>query len=610
MRERYFNAREIAEKLGKDPRYVRKMATDESWNYIEKKVRGGFEKRFCLSSLPTPIRVHLEPQTQALVVSNNTPLSELELEPYNRTIADARLKCLSLFDNFKAHNVHQSNKESLVNFSNSWESIASDELFSIIPKLSFTTLWRWEKCYADGGITALAPKYGWSKGATSLPGELKGLILSAYLDQNMRSARSIHSHIIHQYALGEIGLGHPIKLAQRKRELAKIVSLKKVRTFIDNNVTSGLELKARGVRQQQEKVSAYMTRDPSSLCANFIWVSDGHDTNTSVFDEWGKAVRPVIVVWMDQFSRKIMGHSIDISENTGLIVDSLLNGVEKYGRPECVYVDNGKAYINRVTSDKVKSENHLKVYRQLGCQQMNAKPYNAREKSVEAFWRRFDNDFSKWLIGYTGASIEKRPEEHKKAIKSGKILDMDSYKNYVENWILKYNSDPHTGMGMNGRSPEEVYMQDNPAPVLVSDELLTILRLKLVPDLRKVQAGGRVRYENREYIAATLLRHIGMTVELAIDKNNLDHAYIFLDGKLLTTAEAVIIGDFTNTVRTEKSRKQLAKVKAEEKKINKQLLEQKKQREKIVAIDTISVKAPIPMIASQKSANLANVFDY
>ncbi|MGL4562014.1 MAG: transposase domain-containing protein [Brevinema sp.] len=142
--------------------------------------------------------------------------------------------------------------------------------------------------------------------------------------------------------------------------------------------------------------------------------------------ENGKPVRPVIVAWMDEKSRMIMGWSIDTTENTDLIIDSLANAVETYGIPQEVYIDNGKAYINkRTTSDEEEKflvEKRFTTYQMLDCTVRRARPYNGREKSIERFWGRLDNDFSKYLRGYTGKDILSKPKKTALEIKNKNLI--------------------------------------------------------------------------------------------------------------------------------------------------------------------------------------------
>lgn len=232
---------------------------------------------------------------------------------------------------------------------------------------------------------------------------------------------------------------------------------------IKNNTSKGLRTLSRGQKRDQDRILSHVTRDRSNLVSNQIWVSDGHDANTFVIGEDGKTTRPVVVAWMDEKSRMVVGWSVDTTENTDLIIDSLCNAVSKNGIPQEVYIDNGKAYINKRTTsesqEKFIIEQRFTTYQMLGCKVRRSRPYNAREKSIERMWGRLDNDFSKWIRGYAGKDILSKPKKTELEIKHNKLVTIEEYKQYLEQWFLKYNSDPHSGEGMNGLSPYEVYQE-------------------------------------------------------------------------------------------------------------------------------------------------------
>jgi len=572
MREKYYTSKEIAEKLNTSVRHIRRLSSQESWTHREMKIGKTKEKRFPLSLLPEAIQTKILSNT-SLIIQEDSPINRLSLESYNRKIAEARLKALELFQEF--HKTYGGTKNNAIKeFISQWQDIASEDTIRILPKINRRVIFRWQSLYNKNGIIALAPNYGNRKGDSSLPQEYHQLVLKAYLDQNKRSARSIYNHIIHQIALSKLNCDDFSKLAQIKRELKKELSEFIINNFIRNQVSSGLASKARGEKLEREKILSYITRDRSLLNSNNIWVSDGHDANTFVIDEYGKVCRPVIVAWMDEKSRMITGWSVDTTENTDLIITSLCHAVERSGVPQIVYIDNGKAYMNKRTSEKLQHEHRLTTYAMLGCSVTNARPYNAREKSIERFWGTLDGDFSRWISGYAGKNILAKPQKTDLAIKNRKLLSIETYKQFLEEWFKKYNTDIHTGEGMNGLSPYEVWQESIEENIKqVSAETLTYMRLVFINESRTVQAGARVRVRNNIYLAQELFNYIGDKVTIGLDPMNLDIAYIFINGKLICLAEAEVKADYTNTPKTQKAFRQNAKMQSSVKKLQKKIIE-------------------------------------
>lgn len=566
MRDQWFTVKKIAEASGFSPRHVRRLAASGAWEFRETVLTTGVtERRYHLSSLPQKFQQDIASRTLSIDIAGSTGrLSQR---------AEAKLTVLALWENFKNNTV---TGDAATEFCKAYPSIASDELLAVIPKISRMTLFRW-LAKSKESADQLVPRHGLHrKGLTKLPKRFHKLVLAAYMDQNQRSARAVYSHIIHKLALESLPeTASPGMLAARKKELQSELSPFVVLNFIKQNTAKGLRSLARGMKNEREKVKPYVKRTRRLLASNDIWVSDGHDANNYVIAPNGRIIRPVIVAWMDERSRMITGFDVDITENTDLIVSSLVSAVEQHGIPEKIYVDNGRAYMNKRTSEKFQSENRMKVYHMLDAEVITARPYNAREKSIERFWGTLDGSFAKFLPGYTGKNTVSKPESTELAVKRGHLLTLEQYKAALAKYILKYNTDIHTGEGMDNRSPYEVYKDHLEDIREASQDVLLKLRLVHLAEERTVLASGVVRARNREYIAPELLAHVGEKVSVALDPNNLGIAYIYLNGELLTKAQGLVTADFENTENTQRAFRERRRLQNSEKKLKKQLRELK-----------------------------------
>jgi len=130
-----------------------------------------------------------------------------------------------------------------------------------------------------------------------------------------------------------------------------------------------------------------------------------------VIDEYGKVCRPVIVAWMDEKSRMVTGWAVDTTENTDLIITSLCHAVERSGVPKIVYIDNGKAYMNKRTSEKLQHEHRLTTYAMLGCSVTNARPYMLERKVLSVYGELLSTIF---LSGSVDMQVKIYWQSHKK----------------------------------------------------------------------------------------------------------------------------------------------------------------------------------------------------
>ena len=129
-----------------------------------------------------------------------------------------------------------------------------------------------------------------------------------------------------------------------------------------------------------------------------------------------KAIKPVLVAWIDVRSRTIMGDVMCEHANSQILKESLLKAMyqEHGGVPKYLYIDNGKDYTSFEMTGRNRKDRHGNelafeedvrgFYRSIGIiDDHRAKPYEAWNKGeVERFFRTVCNKFSKWMTSYTG----------------------------------------------------------------------------------------------------------------------------------------------------------------------------------------------------------------
>jgi transposase InsO family protein len=145
----------------------------------------------------------------------------------------------------------------------------------------------------------------------------------------------------------------------------------------------------------------------------------------------GKMKQTYLVVWIDDYSRFIVGAKFYDNQKTGIIEDSLRNAVMKYGRPSSVYLDNGSQY---------RSQWLKTACAKIGVKLIFAKPFSPESKGkVEAFNRRIDSFLSEAALSAAKTTSE--------------------YNELLNVWINEYyHKTPHSGTG--GISPETAFKSD------------------------------------------------------------------------------------------------------------------------------------------------------
>ena len=208
-----------------------------------------------------------------------------------------------------------------------------------------------------------------------------------------------------------------------------------------------------GEKAYHDKVEEYIERDISLLEVGDVLIADGHVLNFQVINPFtGKPTRATLVGFLDWKSTALVGYEIMMTENTQCIASALRNSILNLGViPKVVYQDNGRAFKSKYFQNTdFEEEGFSGVYANLGIKSVFAKPYNARAKVIERFFREFQEEFEKMMISYIGTSIEDKPawmkrgeklhREMHKRLTNNHIPTVQEVIKYIDCWIEFHNS--------------------------------------------------------------------------------------------------------------------------------------------------------------------------
>ena len=171
-----------------------------------------------------------------------------------------------------------------------------------------------------------------------------------------------------------------------------------VRSYLQQLPKPLLILSREGERQFQERCEPYLLTDFETLAPNQIWVSDHgqHDVwvRNDLFSgvSTNAAVRPWLTAMIDMRSRKIVGTAWSATPSSHTISSALRVGIESFGIPQILYVDNGKDYekIGRIGFSPECSG----VLVRLGIEGQYCLPRHPQSKLIESWFgtvrKRFD----------------------------------------------------------------------------------------------------------------------------------------------------------------------------------------------------------------------------
>ena len=278
-------------------------------------------------------------------------------------------------------------------------------LFSVLGKISRGSLHRW-KASLDGteDYIRLIPNYKYvsvNEYRTCLTDEEIKIFMGLLLHPN-------------RICIGKAIALTKYKLKEQGQSFipADITFRRYAKWFKDNNYDKWV-LARDGEKALSDIVEPYIKRDASLLDVGDILVADGHKLAFQVINPFtGKPCRATLVGFLDWKSTVLVGYEIMLEENTQCIASALRNAIINLDMiPKIVYQDNGRAFRAKYfTDDKGFGElGFYGLYAKLGIETVFARPYNARSKVIERFFKEFQEGFEKLMPSYVGSSIINKP---------------------------------------------------------------------------------------------------------------------------------------------------------------------------------------------------------
>ena len=321
---------------------------------------------------------------------------------------------------------------------------SNSHLFEILGKISRGSLHRWYAMLNGAeDYTKLLPQYKYS-GVNDYRTVLNDEEIKIFMGLLLHPNR--------------LSIGKAIALTKYKLHgqgqsfiPADITFRRYAKWFKDNNYDKWI-LARDGEKALSDKVEPYIKRDASLLEVGDVLVADGHKLAFQVINPFtGKPCRATLVGFLDWKSTALVGYEIMLEENTQCIASALRNAIINLDMiPKVVYQDNGRAFRAKYfTDDKGFTELGFQgLYSKLGIETVFARPYNARAKVIERFFKEFQEGFEKLLPSYIGSSIQSKPaylmrnEKFHKNLHNDFIPTIEETIKMIDMWLSFKNSQP------------------------------------------------------------------------------------------------------------------------------------------------------------------------
>ena len=558
----WLSVKEAAELLGYEESTVRKKAKNKEYqsNLVPSCTggRGGNRLEILLESLPEQAQKAYHNQTngdsQFVVNTDYTSTNAQKKKGELRALAVSEYRKFEK----KAIKGGMARKGDIrAAFVSQWNKEHGD--FQLTSK----SLYDWQKKSKSGQVEKLTDKRGgYNRGQSSIPKDYMELFDSLYLQQSKPSIESCFRDV----------------QIEANRNGDVIPGIKAFRNYV-RNMDKAMCIRAReGQKAFDDKCMPYIERDYSLLHPNQFWVSDHHlwDIFVRVPDNKGgwKLERPWGSYWMDMRTRKIMSSIIRTeSPNSDVVLCSFGLGVEHFGIPNGVRLDNGKDYKARdmfypkghyiVSEDEEK-----KIFRSLASNlQIDvtyAIPYNAKAKPIERVFNTFEEQLGKKYPSYAGSNAKQRPED----LKELDIMDVITLEEFIEHhnrYVYEiYNNAKHSGDAMGGKSPNQAYA-DIPFTIRRASKEVLYFSLMRVKGQRTVQRNG-ITFKGIHFYNDNCINYIGQKVTARYDPTKPEILYVFdVNENFLFVAEEIQKQGWNLTdedYQRENQRKKIARQKA------------------------------------------------
>lgn len=399
-----YTTKELAKVISQTDRSVNRRAKRECWPSESRKGRGG-GKVWILKGLPEDVRaaitLHEAKRDVPALPSDNVVIPD-----WAHSVGMARFRVVSEWRQYVAKSKETKGKATKAFLLGVNSGLLLPTEYDVLGELSDKTLYRWDKKLRDNDddYRILCDRRGkWSnggkKGLGQIGSEAEKIFLGCWLTPSQPS----------------IALAHRTTeaiLAKRNQPTPSYRSFRRFAERFDAHHHDLVVLKREGEKALKDKVGPFIARNSELLSVGDVLFCDGHVLNfRCLHPVTGKPFRPTLICWFDWRSRMPVGWEIMPTEDTIAISSALHMSILTLAQyPRCVYLDNGKAFRGKYFSNVDADFGEFNgLYARLGIAVQYSKPYEARTKIVERFFRTFDEECQRLLPSYIGNNVANKP---------------------------------------------------------------------------------------------------------------------------------------------------------------------------------------------------------
>jgi len=394
---------------------------------------------------------------------------------------------------------------------------------------------------AEDHLAALAPAFSANDGVVADLIECHAEAWSVLISDYLRPEKPAFSACYRRMA----------KIAKREG-WEPIPSERTLRRRVASDVGKAAALLKRQGKDKARTLMPAQRRTRSHFHAMEATNMDGHKIDVFVSVPWAKKpVRFYLIGIQDLYSGTILSHRLaeaETWESVRLVIGDM---VERYGIPEKMYIDNGKAFASKwITGDavrrfrfKVKEEDPRGLLSTLGIDVHFTRPYAGQSKPIERAWRDLAEVISKhpFVSGaYTGNKPDAKPENY-----MTRAIPYEDFRRHVAAQIEEHNAqEGRRAENCKGRSFMQTFEASMNAPstiVRVPSAAQASLWLLASEAIKTKKGSGEIHFQGNRYWSVALNQYAGDKVVIRFDPDALHEPVKVYDLKNRLICEAKCI---------------------------------------------------------------------
>jgi transposase InsO family protein len=329
--------------------------------------------------------------------------------------------------------------------------------------LSYRSISRYHQAFIETGFAGLKPKRGYKRKNSTLPKDFPTLVEEAIILRRECPTRSVQDIIRILEFEGLVAPGILQRSTLQRHLQAKGFGAKQIRLYTKKGTAARRFAKTHRMQLIQGDIKY----------GPFLPIGK-KGANKQVY----------LSVFIDDATRYIVAAKFYPHQKTEIIEDSLRQAIMAFGKPDKIFVDNGKQY----RSDWLKKACH-----RLGIRLSFSRPYHPEGKGkVEYFNRRIDQFLAE-------VALDKPQSLHE--LNEALTLWINEY----------YHKNPHSAL--DGKSPGEAFAGDRRRLTFVDQR--TLKEAFLHTETRRVDKIGCVSFKGRSYEVGPAF--IGRQVDIYYD---------------------------------------------------------------------------------------------